>query len=61
MKPITGLDLLNFLKAIPEKELSEMGVYIQNNYVDYVLRVPEIRTFKDSKEKGLILYPSSNI
>ena len=56
MKAITGLKLLNFLKNIPEEELSEMGVYIQNYYLDYVMEVPEIRTFKN-KEKGLILHP----
>ena len=56
MKAITGLKLLNFLKSIPENELSEMGVYIQNYYLDYVMKVPEIRTFKN-KKKGLILHP----
>ena len=61
MKAITGLELLNFLKTIPEEELSKMGVYIQNYYVDYVLEVPEIRTFKDSNEKGLIFNPFPNI
>ena len=61
MKAITGLKLLNFLKTIPEKELSKMGVYIQNDYVDYVLEVPEIRTFKYNNEKGLIFYPFPNV